>query len=150
MPPSHVRLKVRMSETFRRLATAASYQVGNHWAFLAAFALTVLWILTGPLYRFSQGWQMVMNTVTSVLTFLMVFLLQATQNRDARAIHLKLDELIRASQARNAFLGIEVAPDDELLRLEQEFKAFRANGGEDPAPEPADPAAPTSAGDPGR
>ena len=107
------------------MSTVASNHVGTHGAFLAAALLTVVWILSGPLFKFSEGWQLVMNTITSVITFLMVFLLQATQNRDARAIHLKLDELIRASEARNRFLGIEVASDDELVRLEREFQAYR-------------------------
>jgi low affinity Fe/Cu permease len=111
--------------SFRELATSASFRLGTPGAFYSAVGVVVLWMLMGPFLHFSEVWQLVINTVTSVLTFVMVFLLQATQNRDARAIQLKLDELIRASNARNRFAGIEVASDEELLRLEREFKAFR-------------------------
>jgi len=79
------------AEKFRCFAARVSEKLGSHWAFLAAVAVVVVWTLTGPLFHFSDAWQLVINTGTTVVTFLMVFLIQATQNRDARAIHLKLD-----------------------------------------------------------
>jgi low affinity Fe/Cu permease len=93
-------------------------------------ALTiVVWGATGPLFHFSDTWQLVINTGTTIVTFVMVFLIQATQNRDTKAIHLKLDELIRAQQsARNAFTGLEDASEEELQAFAREFKALRERG----------------------
>jgi len=86
------------------------------------------WLITGPLFHFSNAWQLVINTATTVVTFLMVFLIQATQNRDARAIHLKLDELIRSSKARNTFADLENASEEELRAFQQEFQKLRERG----------------------
>src|SRR3712207_1589173 len=100
--------KVPLSERFRHFACVVSEALGSHWVFLMASAVVLLWALTGPAYGFSDTWQMVINTGTTIVTFLMVFIVQSTQNRDARAIHLKLDELIRAQkQARNIFAALE-------------------------------------------
>ena len=114
---------------FRTFACAVANAVGTHWAFLTAFVVVLVWLVTGPLFNFSDSWQLVINTGTTIVTFLMVFLIQATQNRDGKAIQLKLDELIRAQQsARNVFADLEHATEDELREFEAEFKALRARG----------------------
>jgi low affinity Fe/Cu permease len=102
---------------------------GSHWAFVVAALTIVVWAATGPLFHFSDTWQLVINTGTTIVTFLMVFLIQATQNRDTKAIHLKLDELIRSQKsARNAFTGLEEASEEELQAFAREFKALREKG----------------------
>jgi len=113
------------SDVFQRVAVAASKRFGSHWAFLAALALIVGWAATGPLFHFSEGWQLVINTGTTIVTFLMVFLIQATQNRESKAIQLKLDELIRSSTARNRFADLEDATEEELDQLQHEFEEVR-------------------------
>ncbi|WP_242335721.1 MULTISPECIES: low affinity iron permease family protein [Anaeromyxobacter] len=116
-----------MNGRFARFALAISEVVGTPRAFLLALALVVGWGVTGPLFHFSDSWQLVINTGTTVVTFLMVFLIQATQNRETRALHLKLDELIRSQRkARNIFTDLEHATDDELAELEAEFRKVRA------------------------
>jgi low affinity Fe/Cu permease len=103
--------------------------VGSHWAFLVALLTVAAWALTGPLFHFSDTWQLVINTGTTIVTFLMVFLIQATQNRDCKAVHLKLDELIRSQQrARNIFANLENASEEELQEFAEEFKALRERG----------------------
>ncbi|HKC26047.1 MAG TPA: low affinity iron permease family protein [Thermoanaerobaculia bacterium] len=115
---------------FRRFAHRSSALFGSPWVFFAALSIIVGWALTGPVFHFSDTWQLVINTGTTVITFLMVFLIQNTQNRDAKAIHLKLDELIRALEpARNRLLELENMSDDELARLEEEFKRLRDRAG---------------------
>ena len=100
---------------FARLAVTTSRISGRPATFLLAVAIVVLWAVTGPLFGFSDTWQLVINTGTTIVTFLMVFLIQATQNRDTLALHLKLDELILATKnARNQIAGIEEAPDEEI------------------------------------
>ena len=112
-----------MNEIFRKLAHKASEAAGTAWAFVLAASAILVWALTGPLFHFSDTWQLVINTSTTVLTFLMVFLIQNTQNREAKAIHLKLDELILSIRgARNAMVNIEDLSDEELARLRQEFQ----------------------------
>jgi low affinity Fe/Cu permease len=112
----------RSSESFRRFAQRTSEIAGSPWAFVASACLVVLWAVTGPLFHFSDSWQLVINTGTTIATFLTVFLIQNTQNRDAKAIHLKLDELIRAvSGARTSLVNLESLSDDELCRLQDEF-----------------------------
>jgi low affinity Fe/Cu permease len=116
-----------MNQRFNRFASRISEAVGTYRAFMLALGLVVLWALTGPLFHFGDSWQLVINTLTTVVTFLMVFLIQATQNRETRAIHLKLDELIRAQRkARNIFADLEHATDEELEALENEFRRLRA------------------------
>jgi len=111
---------------FQSFATNASIKVGSRWAFLAAILVIVAWAATGPLFRFSDTWQLVINTGTTIVTFLMVFLIQNTQNRDARAIHLKLDEVIRSiHEARNEMIDIEHLSDDELETLARQYERFR-------------------------
>jgi low affinity Fe/Cu permease len=115
-----------MHEVFRKLAHSASEKLGTPWAFGIALGAIVLWAISGPFLDFSTTWQLIINTATTVLTFLMVFLIQNTQNRDARAIQLKLDELIRAIKpARNSLIDIEDMEDEELGMLQDEFKRFR-------------------------
>lgn len=100
--------------------------MGSSWAFVVAILVVVGWALAGRWFEFSDTWQLFINTGTTILTFLMVFLIQNTQNRDAKAIHLKLDELIRASRpARNLLIDVEDMDDDELDRFAQEFHKVR-------------------------
>ncbi len=102
-------------------------RVGTYRAFLVALATVLVWGAVGPVFRFSDSWQLVINTGTTIITFLMVFLIQATQNREMRALHLKLDELIRSqSKARNIFASLERATDEELDELQKQFAKLRA------------------------
>ena len=115
-----------MHELFRKFAQRMSAIVGSAWAFILAVLIVVVWATTGPLFKYSDTWQLVINTGTTIITFLMVFLIQNTQNRDAKAIHLKLDELIKGvSGARNKLVDLEDLSDEELKKLQQEFKKFR-------------------------
>ncbi len=110
------------NEQFGRFASTASLWLGSKWAFVAAGLVIVVWGVTGPLFHYSDTWQLVINTGTTIVTFLMVFLIQNTQNRDARAINLKLDELIRAiSKASDQMIHIEKLSDVELDVLAAEF-----------------------------
>jgi|SRR3954447_336346 low affinity Fe/Cu permease len=102
---------------FSHLAQTVSSAAGRPWAFLLAVGTVLVWGATGPLFRYSDTWQLVINTGTTIVTFLMVFLIQATQNRDALAIQTKLDELIRASAARDEYQGIDRLSEDELRQL---------------------------------
>jgi low affinity Fe/Cu permease len=112
-----------MRKFFRDFATLTSEWVGSPVAFMLGMGLIVLWAASGPLFQYSDTWQLVVNTTTTIITFLMVFLIQATQNRDARAIHLKLDELIRGVHgARTAMVALEKASDEELAELQAEFE----------------------------
>jgi low affinity Fe/Cu permease len=106
-----------LSHWFSRFASKTADLAGSHWAFLITFAFIVVWFLSGPVFGFSDTWQLIANTVTTLVTALMVFLIQNTQNRDSRAIHLKLDELIRATPgARNEFMEVEEEDLDEIER----------------------------------
>src|SRR5262245_592040 len=112
---------------FYDLARQASMLAGAPATFLLACAIVLVWAVTGPLCGFYDTWQLVINTGTTVVTFLMVFLLQNTQNHDARALHLKLDELLRSlRKARNRFIDLESCTDEEIEQLERQFRAFRA------------------------
>jgi low affinity Fe/Cu permease len=111
---------------FRRVADATAAIVGSPWAFTATVAVTAAWLLLGPVFRFSNGWQLTMNTVASQVTFLIAFLLQNTQNRDSRVLQLKLDELIRTtSGARPQLINLEELDDHELDKLKEEFDRIR-------------------------
>jgi low affinity Fe/Cu permease len=94
---------------FQRFSTAVSVAAGSAYAFCGALLVVVVWALTGPIFHFRDTWQLVINTGTTIVTFLMVFLIQNSQNRDVRALHLKLDALIAASEARDVFMHIESA-----------------------------------------
>jgi low affinity Fe/Cu permease len=132
------RRRSRVAERFRHFACQASDKLGSHWAFLIAFAVVLAWAVSGPIFDFSEKWQLFINTGTTIVTFLMVFLIQATQNRDATAVHLKLDELIRSSKARNVFADLEDASEDEIDAFKEEFRRLRARGvGSDEAAETA-------------
>ena len=116
-------------ESFRGFSKRTSDLVGTPIAFLGAVGLIVVWAASGPTFRFSDTWQLVINTGTTIITFLMVFLIQNTQNRDSRAIHLKLDELIKALRgARNSVIDLERLSDDQLKKLEEEYKKLCADG----------------------
>ena len=118
--------KRSLPHDFQHFATRASVCVGTKWAFAIALLLIVGWLLTGPYFGYSDTWQLVVNTATTIITFLMVFLIQNTQNRDAKAIHLKLDEIIRAIQpANNQMINIEKLSDDELETLAKDFERVR-------------------------
>ena len=111
-----------MQEAFRRLAQHTASAVGSPMAFIAALGVVLVWAVTGPIFGFSDTWQLVINTGTTVVTFLMVFLIQNSQNRDARAIQLKLDELLRAvTQARTDLVNLENCSDEELDQLQEQF-----------------------------
>jgi low affinity Fe/Cu permease len=112
---------------FNRFAKRVSRRAGHPWAFYAAFGIIVVWGATGPLFGFSDTWQLVINTGTTIVTFLMVFLIQNAQTRDAEAIHIKLDELIEATKgARRELLDLEEMPEEELHRLQQGYEALAA------------------------
>jgi low affinity Fe/Cu permease len=115
-----------MKEGFRRLAQSAAQAAGSPWAFSLAVFVTVVWAVTGPHFHYSDTWQLVINTGTSVSTFLIVFLIQNTQNRDARVMQMKLDELIRAvGPARTELVKMEELTDLELDALQKEFESYR-------------------------
>jgi low affinity Fe/Cu permease len=115
-----------MRISFRKLAHGCAQVVGSPWAFVLALGTTVLWAITGPHFHYSDTWQLVINTGTSVSTFLVVFLIQNTQNRDAKVMHMKLDELIRAIQpARTELVQMEELSDQQLEVLQKEFQTFR-------------------------
>ena len=111
------------SRAFREFARRAADVMGSHWSFIIALAVCVLWAIAGPMFGYSDSWQLVINTGTTVLTFLAVFLIQHTNNRDALAMELKLDELIRAvDTARTRFVDLSECSDEELAALQREFK----------------------------
>jgi low affinity Fe/Cu permease len=113
-------------ETFRRFASWSSVIVGSAPAFLASLVFCVLWAASGPLFHFSDTWQLVVNTVTSIITFLMVFLIQYSQNRDTQAMQLKLDELLRVVEGtRPHVMRIEESPDEVLEKLEDDMRDQR-------------------------
>ena len=114
------------ADSFHAFATRASVWVGNKWAFVLALTAVLVWAVLGPHFHYSDTWQLVVNTTTTIVTFLMVFLIQNTQNRDARAIHLKLDEVIRAiRRANNLMIDIENLSDEELEDLAGQFEKIR-------------------------
>jgi low affinity Fe/Cu permease len=111
-----------MKEMFRRFAHHTAHAVGSPLTFFAAVLVIVVWALTGSMFGYSDTWQLFINTGTTIITFLMVFLIQNTQNRDAQAMHLKLDELLRAiTEARNSMIDVESMSDIELERLHREY-----------------------------
>ena len=115
-----------VSDAFRIIARRSSTILGSAWAFAGALLVILVWVLTGPTFHFSDTWQLIINTATTVITFLMVFLIQNTQNRDAKAVHLKLDEVIRALKgARNQLVDLENLSDEDLKKLEKQFQRLR-------------------------
>src|SRR3954447_16429026 len=115
-----------MNKMFAKFASKTSDFTGSSWAFLSAVAIIVVWAISGPIFGFSEVWQLVINTGTTIITFLMVFLIQNTQNRDAKAMHLKLDELLRGVEgARTSMVDLEDLSDEDLKKLQSEFKRLR-------------------------
>src|SRR5213082_2035817 len=115
-----------VSDAFRVFARRSSATLGSAWAFAAAILIIIVWGATGPTFHFSDTWQLIINTGTTIVTFLMVFLIQNTQNRDAKAVHLKLDEIIRALKgARNELVDLEKLSDEDLAALEKQFERVR-------------------------
>lgn len=113
---------MEIREVFRRFATVTADIVGSAWSFIIALLVILAWAMTGPMFEYSDTWQLVINTGTTVVTFLMVFLIQNTQNRDSKVLHLKIDELLRAGKnARTSFAELEHLSDEELAHYEQEF-----------------------------
>jgi low affinity Fe/Cu permease len=117
----------RSGRLFAVVAHFTARAAGRPWVFMIALGTVIIWILTGPIFNFSDTWQLVINTGTTIVTFLMVFLIQNSQNRDGAAIQVKLDELIRVSKAHNSFVGLEHLTDNELEEIragcEQRAKA---------------------------
>ena len=112
-----------MNRFFRRFAQATATGMGSHWAFGIAACACLIWALTGPVFHYSNTWQLVINTATTVLTFLAVFLIQNTQNRNSLAVQLKLDELLRAvDTARTSLVDLEDSTDEEIEKLRGEFQ----------------------------
>jgi low affinity Fe/Cu permease len=119
-----------MNQLFSQIATAAAYHAGRSTTFIAALLIVVAWLGTGPLFHYSDTWQLVINTATSVLTFMMVFVIQNTQNRDGAAIQAKLDELIRTSEAQNKFIGIEQLTGEEIAEYREHCQALAKKAAE--------------------
>jgi low affinity Fe/Cu permease len=125
-PPTEVQIRTT-NDAFGKFAASASGWLGSKWAFAGASVVIVLWAATGPIFHFSDTWQLVINTGTTIVTFLMVFLIQNTQNRDARAINLKLNELIRAiDKAGDQMIDIENLSDLELDELQTKYERIKA------------------------
>jgi low affinity Fe/Cu permease len=117
--------KLGFNDWFGKIAAKTSVWVGSPSAFVLAITLIIIWAAVGPTYRYSNTWQLIINTGTTVITFLVVFLIQNTQNRDARALHLKLDEVIRSIRsAHNEMINIETLSDGELARLAKQYERF--------------------------
>jgi low affinity Fe/Cu permease len=126
---TRIRLERTMKQAgwFTRFANHASRATGHPSAFVVAVVIVAIWAITGPLFKFSDTWQLVINTGTTIITFLMVFLIQNTQNRDSAAIHLKLDELIRShKQARNSMLDLEQGDEEILGKLRERYESLAA------------------------
>jgi low affinity Fe/Cu permease len=119
---------VTRSDRFAKFSAKSSHYLGSRWAFIVAIGVILVWALTGPLFHYSDTWQLIINTGTTIVTFLMVFLIQNTQNRDARAIHLKLNELIHAvDKAKNKMIDVENLTDLELDELARTYEKIRTS-----------------------
>jgi low affinity Fe/Cu permease len=123
--------RCKVNDLFRAFSRNIAHAVGSAWAFILAITIVVVWAATGRMFHFSDTWQLIINTGTTIVTFLMVFLIQNTQNRDGKAIQLKLDELIRALRgARNKLVNLEDLSDEELQKLHEEFQRLHKRSGE--------------------
>ncbi len=121
------------NRVFQRISAKAAQWFGSPWAFIASVLLIIVWLVAGPIFHFSDTWQLVANTATSIITFLMVFIIQNSQNRDTKALHLKLDELIRATEGtRNAMVNLEDLSDEQINHLLVEFERLSRIGGTEP------------------
>lgn len=116
---------MQLRDVFASFSTRIADATGKPWAFVLAAALVAIWAVTGPIFGFSETWQLVINTSTTIVTFLMVFVLQNSQNRDGQALHAKLDEIILSSKAENSFIEAEKLTDHEIRRLRQLIEAAR-------------------------
>jgi low affinity Fe/Cu permease len=115
-----------MSDHFRAFAERAAHAVGSYWAFMLALLVVAIWAATGPIFNYSDTWQLIINTGTTIVTFLMVFLIQNTQNRESRIVTLKLDELLRGVEgARTGFIKLDNMSDEELETVQREFARLR-------------------------
>jgi low affinity Fe/Cu permease len=122
---------VPASDRFAKFAARSSQYLGSRWSFVAAIGVIVAWGITGPIFHYSDTWQLIINTGTTIVTFLMVFLIQNTQNRDARAIHLKLNELIHAvDKAKNKMIDVENLSEVELDELARTYEKIRSSAQE--------------------
>ena len=119
-----------LSRTFSDLAESVAHAAGRPWTFMACVAVVIVWGLSGPYFGFSETWQLIINTGTTIVTFLMVFLIQNTQNRDGAAIQTKLDELIRAGTAQNTFIGIEHLTEEELDKIRRRIETYSTQAAE--------------------
>ena len=116
-----------MNQAFRKFSVASANALGSSWMFIANVLLILVWLVAGPFFHYSDTWQLVVNTATTVFTYLAVFLIQNTQNRDAVATHLKLDELIKGVKgARTGLVNLEKLSDEELEVLQEEFNKLRS------------------------
>jgi low affinity Fe/Cu permease len=123
---------MKLSALFKRFATAAARATGKPITFVLAALIVIVWGLSGPLFGFSDTWQLVINTGTTIITFLMVFLIQNTQNRDSEAMHIKMDEMIRAIEgAHNALLDLEELEDDDLDRIRKRYRKLAKKARDD-------------------
>lgn len=117
--------KSNRQDSFHKISVKISNKLGNAWAFYIALLIIVTWALTGPIFQYSNTWQLIINTGTTIVTFLMVFVIQNTQNRDGKAMQLKLDELIQSSRsARSKFVDVEDLTDAELDELQEQFHSM--------------------------
>ncbi len=147
-----------MNDLFRKAARKVSLVLGSPWAFITAFTLVAVWALSGPLFHYSQNWQLVINTGTTIITFLMVFLIQNTQNHDSKALHLKINELLVAVEAaRSGLVDLDDLSEKELDKLEKAFRrigrhelaaAVESEEAEKEETEGAEPAAPDDSAEP--
>ena len=117
---------MNLNETFRKFSVKSAAALGSPWLFVLNVFLILVWLAAGPFFHYSDTWQLLVNTATTVFTYLAVFLIQNTQNRDAKAVHLKLDELIASlAGARNRLVDVEDLTDEELSELQEQFKRLR-------------------------
>jgi low affinity Fe/Cu permease len=123
--------RCKVNDLFRAFSRNIALAVGSAWAFIIAISIVIIWAATGGMFHFSDTWQLIINTGTTIVTFLMVFLIQNTQNRDGKAVQLKLDELIRALKgARNKLVDLEDLSDEELKKLQKEFERLHTQSQE--------------------
>ena len=122
-----------LNQGFRKFSIAAAEALGSPWLFVANVFLILLWLASGPVFHYSDTWQLLVNTATTVITYLAVFLIQNTQNRDSKAVHLKLDELISTVEgARNRLVDLQNLSDDELQDLQDQFQRLRQRASQSP------------------
>ena len=131
-----------LGQLFAKIANATAHSAGRASTFMVALGIIVIWAVTGPIFHFSDTWQLIINTGTTIVTFLMVFLIQNSQNRDSAAIQVKLDELIRVSAVQNSFVGIEHLTEDELedIRRKCETRALAERAGDESVAQVSDAA----------